>query len=704
MSHVGDAARSVIVLDLRFGAHTLAGPGELRAAVQEQLRNEGLPEPGNGHYRFLVLDTPRGLMDHHSLYEKILGYGTKAWMLGVIIGDLPGAQDAGVPVVEPYGESAGPAAGADAQAPGAHRRRLQRPAVVRGPDAGLLWAGDLRAARTAGDPVGADDPEALAVLVDLVRALFDETLETLARFPDAVAVPGVRVLEHDLSGAARARAWRQALTRFAGERSTGAQQVADGDDPARIAFPKPVDELAAGRPTGPVPGHRVPGGAADRAYTGCSTALDEAYAGWARLSGIGGLLLGAGRLGTEEALDAASHGLRDYRTLVVRALQDGAAGASPATPESALLLSELGVRVPSYEGSREAVADGLHRLAERMLGDRLALRSVAERFAALSEQVAPAPSAGLLTEAERRCPPELPDRVSAEQHFAVAATTPGQLAGALVACGSAALWPWPGTLTALVVLLVLVGGGLLARLRQPGQASSRSELSAMAARTAAGVAGAAGGFFLAGAVHIPSWAGLLGALCGLGIAGAVVAVGWRRAVDRWWELTGAEEARQALDGLDALLAQAVLRQRWAAEDRLYCANAARMVAGALRSAAAGVEELDGRPRDSDHGTRLADEGWEDPVRDRTVPGPARNPGGAHERPDWMPQPDPHSRAATTGLTADGAASAGNGTAARTGPRARTDDRLPGDGPRWLDREAGEGGPHLVDTLVSDLTD
>ncbi|MER5575647.1 hypothetical protein [Streptomyces massasporeus] len=704
MSQVSDAARAVIVLDLRFGAHTLATPGALRAAVQEQLRNEGLPEPGNGHYRFLLLDTPRGLTDHHSLYEKILGYGTKAWMLGLVIGDLPGSDDADTPTAGRYDNNVRPTDGADADVPGAHRRRLQRPAVVRGPDAGLLWAGDLRAARTAGDPVCADDPEALAVLVDLLRALFDETLETLARFPDAVAVPGVRVLEHDLSGAARARAWREALTRFAGDRSTGAQHTTDGDDTTRIALPKPVDELAAGRPTGPVPGHRIPGGAADRAYTGCSSALDEAYAGWARLSGVGGLLLGSGRRGTEKALDAACHGLSGYRSLVVRALQDGAAGVSPASPESALLLAELGVRVPPYAGSREGVADGLHRLAERMLGERLALRSVAERFAALSEQVAPAPSAGMLTEADRRCPPELPQRVSAEKQFAVAATTAGQLTGAFSACGAAALWPWPGTLIALAVLLVMVGGGLLVHVRQPGRVASGSVSLGVVAQTAAGVAGATGGFFLAGAVPLPSWAGLLGALGGLGIAVGVVAVRWRHEVDRWWELTGADDARQALDRLDALLAEAVFRQRWAADERMYCANAARMVAGALRSAAVSVEALDGHPRDEDHTAKPADAGWEDLAGDDAPPGAAAHHGGGHERPDWMPEPDPYSRTTLTDLTADGTAPAGNATSARTGTRLSVDDRLPGDGPRWLDREAGEGGPHLVDTLVSDLTD
>ncbi|MFI7504796.1 hypothetical protein ACIBVL_41265 [Streptomyces sp. NPDC049687] len=699
MSRTTGAAHGVIVLDLRSGAHTLATPGALRAAVHEQLRTEGLPEPGNGHYRFLLLDTPRGLMDHHSLYEKILGYGSKAWMLGLVVGDLPDAEDART---DHGDENGGRPAGAP-DATGAYRCRLVRPAALHGPDAGLLWVGDLRAARTAGDAVRPDDPEALAVLVDLLRGLFDETLEALARFPDAVAVPGVHVLEHDLSGAARERAWREALTRFAGERYTGAQRTGD-DDTSRIELPKPVDELAAGRPAGPVPGHRTPGGAADRAYTGCSSALDDAHAGWARLSGAGGLLRGAGRRAAEAALDAASHGLSGYRTLVLKALHEGAPGATAAASESTLLLTELGIRVPTYSGSREAVGEGLQRLAERMLGERLALRSVAERFAALSEQVAPAPSAGLLTEADRRCPPELPPRVSAEQHFGAAAITFGQLAGAAAAGGLATLYPWPGTLAVLAVLAVLIGGSLLAQAHRPGHAHSGSVLAGVAAQGVAAATGATGGHLLTRAWPVPSWAALLGALCGLGLALVLVLVRWRRAVDAWWELTGADDARRALDGLDALLAEAVFRQRWAAEERLYCADAARMVAGVLRGAAVSAEELDGRPEESERATATAG-GWEEHDRETVAPGPAADLPGVHDRPDWMPAPDPYSRTSSADQPERGPAPAGtHPNTASAGGQAPRADALLGDGPRWLDREAGEGGPHLVDTLVEDLTD
>ncbi|MFD7878505.1 hypothetical protein ACFV5G_31180, partial [Streptomyces sp. NPDC059766] len=257
------------------------------------------------------------------------------------------------------------------------------------------------------------------------------------------------------------------------------------------------------------------------------------------------------------------------------------------------------------------MGDGLHRLAERMLAERLALRSVAERFAALSEQVAPASSAGLLAEADRRCPPELPGLVSADQDFAVSATGPGQLAGALAACALAALWPWPGTLAALAVLLVLVGGSLLTGLRQPGRAATGS---GAAAQAAAGAVGALGGALLsATGVSVPPWAGLLGALCGVALAVVLVVLRWRRALDRWWELTGADDARRALDGLDALLAEAVLRQRWAADERLHCANAARMVAGALRGAAAAVEELEHRRGEPDFVAAATARGGPDPL-------------------------------------------------------------------------------------------
>ncbi|MFE2585375.1 hypothetical protein [Streptomyces sp. NPDC059378] len=99
-------------------------------------------------------------------------------------------------------------------------------------------------------------------------------------------------------------------------------------------------------------------------------------------------------------------------------------------------------------------------------------------------------------------------------------------------------------------------------------------------------------------------------------------------------------------------------------------------------------------------------GWQDPLRaapgsDGRDPGRSADPDGGFPRPGWMPEPDPPARPATSGGTGDGSPSFGPDG---YGPHAPRTDRASGDGPRWLDREAGEGGPRLVDTLVGDLTD
>ncbi|MFF3326307.1 hypothetical protein [Streptomyces sp. NPDC002889] len=705
MSPAKDAARPVIVLDLRSGAHTLAAPGALRATVQEQLRREGLPEPED-YYRFLVVDTPHGLTAHHSLYEQILGYrtvGQHVRVLCLVVGDLPGSASD-----EAHG-GAQPAPGGVPEEgnEAGYGRRMQRPAALRGPDAGLLWAGDLRAARTAGDPVSADDPDALAILVDLLRALFDDTLETLAQFPDAVAVPGVRVLEHDLSEAARTRAWRQALSRFAGDRAeAGAHAARERGEGISVELPKPMDELAAGRPAGRVPGPRVPGGPADRAHLNCANALNDAWEAVDRFRGPGGLVTGAGGRAAAQALDDAAHGLAGYRQLVLKALQDGGPAAGAGTAESTLRLAELGIQVPPHAGGREGTGEGLRRLAERMLGERLALRSVAERFAALSEQVAPVPGAALLPEVDRRCPTELLERVSAAQRFTVAAASPGQLAGALVATALAALWTWPVTLAALAVLLVLVGGSLLAGARRPnreaGAAMAGSASTGALPQAAAALLGAGVGAWSATLWKVPPWAGLTGLLLGLGLAVVLVLLRWSQAVDRWWERTGAADAQRALDGLDALLAEAVLRQWWAADERMYCANAARMVAGALRGAAASAEALDGAVARGSGPGQSGDGGWGEPPAQEPVSRAVGEAPAGTELPDWMPAPDAYERIPGS---SEGAPGPGDGPpeTAPAGVRA-TADRPSGEGPAWLDREAGEGGPDLVETLVGDLVD
>lgn len=175
----------VVHLDLRTAELAGEDPAVLRAAVSARLAAQGLAQPHD--QRFLVVDTPAGLDEHRTRFEQIMGYRTpgRVRVLCLLVGGLPARSDEDLPA----------------------ERRLVRPATLRAPEAGLLWAGDLQAGHGAADQAGHADPQALAVLVDVLAMpeLFDETLELIGSLPDGVAAPALRVLEHGLSPRSAAR-------------------------------------------------------------------------------------------------------------------------------------------------------------------------------------------------------------------------------------------------------------------------------------------------------------------------------------------------------------------------------------------------------------------------------------------------------------------------------------------------------------------
>ncbi|MBT2675425.1 hypothetical protein J7E95_32420, partial [Streptomyces sp. ISL-14] len=131
---------TVIHLDLRAGAAALHSPSALRARVAQELGRAGLPEPDEP--LFLVVDTPAGLTDHQPQYELLTGYRAvgEVRLLVLLVGSAPGA-------------FAGAEGGFQPD------RRLLRPAVLRASGTALLWAGDLRSARTALEQPEPDDPD-----------------------------------------------------------------------------------------------------------------------------------------------------------------------------------------------------------------------------------------------------------------------------------------------------------------------------------------------------------------------------------------------------------------------------------------------------------------------------------------------------------------------------------------------------------------
>ncbi|MEW2069802.1 hypothetical protein AB0917_22680, partial [Streptomyces sp. NPDC007346] len=358
-----DTTTAVVHLDLRAGAAALATAQAVRDRVAEQLGRAGLPEPD--YPLFLVTDTPAGLTDHQLQYELLSGYRAVGdiRILVLLVGSAPGSYAGGAEAYEPD-------------------RRLVRPTTLRASTTGLVWAGDLRSARTALERPEPDDPGALAVLVDLLSVpdVFVRVLEDLKALPDSVAAPGVRLLEQDLPPEVRDRAWRDALTRFAGQDTGGGSPVTL---PPAGRLPEPLGALVAGR-EGRGHGHRQPNGPADLAHRTCADSLDRVDEDLVALGAFPGLLSPARREALEADLERAREDLGAFRALVERALQGGGSGAAAPTAEAAARLGALGLRVPPAESAGERVGEGLRELARTLLGEGLALRSVAQHFTALA--------------------------------------------------------------------------------------------------------------------------------------------------------------------------------------------------------------------------------------------------------------------------------------------------------------------------------
>ncbi|MFE4536627.1 hypothetical protein ACFRKB_16370 [Streptomyces scopuliridis] len=668
---------TVIHLDLRAGAAELDAAPVLRAKVARQLGLAGLPEPD--HPLFLVVDTPAGLTDHQRQYELITAYRAigEVRVLILLVGSAPGSYAGENEAFQPD-------------------RRLLRPALLRGSGIALLWAGDLRSARTALEQPAPDDPEALAVLVDLLSVpdVFLRVLDDVGSLPDAVAAPGVRLLEQDLPPEVRDRAWRDALTRFAGEDGIAGENGAGVPDLPVTAWsgvdlPEPLRGLVAGR-GGHDQRHRVTGGVADDAYRACADALADAEDAQAGLRSLPGLLSGARREAFEADLDQARRGLDGYRDLVGTALRGAGSGGAPSAAEAAARLASLGLRVPTADGVGERIGEGLREFAGKLLGQGLPLRAVARRFTGLAGRVEPVPGSALL--------PKLADHSAdavALRTAAGAVPVPGPLVAPVAAVAGllGALWQGPLAVLAVVVPLVFIAVAVLgaARLRGAGRPGSW----AMGPRVAA-VGGAVAGVVLAYVTAPPLWLSTAALLVGLGLAVETTRRLWGEAADFWAAGHGTAVLRGALEGLDGLLAKAV-REHWAAEERLYCADAARSVAGMLRATAAAADA----------------EAVPEPERP-AVPDPAGAEPAAED--DWLTsasalEPDAFGTAAdedTDWASAyawdDGPAwDEPAGTRGGARPADPPADRTAGV-PRWLDRESGEGGPELVATLAGDLTD
>ncbi|MFI2606477.1 hypothetical protein [Kitasatospora sp. NPDC018619] len=660
MSEPIRAHAPVLHLDLRTAELAGTDPADLRAAVADRLARRGLPRPHD--HRFLVVDTPAGLVDHRTRYEQLMGYPApgRVRVLCLLVGGLPA-----VPAEDRPAE-----------------RRLVRPATLRGPEAGLVWAGDLHAGDGRPGAAEPDDPHALAVLVDLLTLpeVFDETLDVLGALPDAVAAPGLRVLEHGLAPEVRGQAWNEALLRFAGSHT-----VAPAGTTARAGadLPPALCALVAGATSGS-PGRREDGGAAARAHGEAVAALDAADDGLLTFGSPVGLLTGSGRAGLEAALDRARQALDRYREVVGQVLRSdgGTAGALPAA-ESTARLARLGIAVAPAATSGERIGDSLRSLALGLLRDGLPLRAVAQRFALLAEQVQPLSNAPLLAElagpgaAGRPAGPLEPDPPGA----GVLAVT--ALAGLL-----GGLWTGAALPVALAVPVLVVLGVLLVARRLPGgPARAADGLGFGAAALLGAAAGAAG----ASLVGLPLWPAALALPLAVGGWAWLLLRLWHGHAQRWGRERGTAPLRDELDGLDGLLARA-LREFWAVEERRYCADAALAVAGVLRATADAAADEAARGLDAG-----LPEGLEEEL-DSWLNGLGEESGG-FEEPEWSEDYDWDLDPPRSGPDSDPDDDGDAGPAPDDPGTGR-----PAAAPAWLERGEAKGGPDLVTVLTADLTD
>ncbi|MFC9591149.1 hypothetical protein ACFTUC_15360 [Streptomyces sp. NPDC056944] len=659
-----------VCIDLRVPAE---GPYDLDADVRAAL---DVPQPG-GERRFLVVDEADRLVAHQLLYERLSSYGP-AHVVCLAVGARGG-------------------------------RTLSRSLTLRPPAAGVLWLFDSTEDGVPGEAV-------LRPLVDVLSTpeVFDAVLRALGEVVHGVAVPAVRVLEHDLTDEARARAWRQAVEGLAGPEVPAGNVSAD-QVPGALAL------LLDERVPRSLSGHRwlPPQGRAGAALAACDEAVGEAVEGYHRVRGPAGLLTGAGRdVDLPADVERVTVELERFRTAVADAF--GAAGGTRPTAEHRGMLRDRGVELPELprEISRAGIVPALRDLTHDLIGKGLPLRSVSARLSALSARTAPVGSAARLARLDAICGPERLRRLGARYPFTAGGSRPAAFAVTGLLALLAGVWPLLGWALGPAVGVLAAGLAHLMLRRRPNRSPDGridgGGATGAAPRLFGGLLGGLVGAGLGQALGLPVWVGAVAAA--VSVAGVVLLAlrDWSRAVDDWWALADPEEAWRILGEIQDLVVTTAVHDWLFAEVRHHCSAGAGAVAGLLRDLADTADA---------HGTPQAARKAERP---EAGPPPAGDAGAASwSWEDWRDDADDWGDAADSwGEGADAwADGAGDdpwpGTGGRppaSGPAAQEPAPAPSsaDGPPpvsapgslpapgWLERRYGDGGPALVDTLVGDL--
>ncbi|MEU7512701.1 hypothetical protein AB0B13_11915 [Streptomyces sp. NPDC042898] len=700
-----------VCLDLRAG-----GPDDPGAAVRAAL---DVPQPG-GERRFLVVDEAAGLVGHQLLYERLSSYGP-AQIICLAVG-----------------------ARGD--------RSLRRTLTLRPPAAGVLWLFDTTGdttGGTTGDATG--DAAFLRPLVEVLATpeVFDAVLGSLGEVVHGVAVPAVRVLEHDLTDEARARAWRQAVEGLTGPEVPAGSASPEGVPGAlALLLGEGVPRSLSGHDWLPV------GGRAGSRLVACREALDDAVDGYERVRGVGGLLVGAGRdVDLPGDIERLTEELARFRTAVADAF--GAAGGTRLTAEHRGLLRDRGVELPELprEITRAGIVPALRDHTYELIGQGLPLRSVAARLSALSARTAPAGSASRLARLDAICGPERLRRLGGRYPFTAGGSRPVAFALTGLLALLAGVWPVLGWFLGPAVGALAAGLAHLMLRRRPNRSPDGridgGGATGAAPRLAGGVLGGLVGAGLGQFLGPPVWA------ASAALAVSVVAVlllalrDWNRAVDDWWARADPEEAGRIMREIHALVVTTAVHDWLFAEVRHHCAAGAGAVARLLRGLAETADAYGGgtrtQDRTSEWGTDPVSEWGPDPEPEwdeGTVSGwgPGANEASWADEPS-RPAPGPGPSGGTDSATGawswddwrddeedDGWSDMGDEPPVRrpgapaaarppSPPRAPSPRPAPartvsvdvpgaafsaGPAPAWLERRYGDGGPALVDTLLGDL--
>ncbi|MFF3773945.1 hypothetical protein [Streptomyces sp. NPDC002232] len=656
-----------VCIDLRESPDAHRDPdADVRAALD-------VPQPG-GERRFLVVDEADRLVSHQLLYERLSSYGP-AHVVCLAVG----------------------ARG---------RRTLSRSLTLRPPAAGVLWLFDSTEDGVPGEAV-------LRPLVDVLSTpeVFDSVLRALGEVVHGVAVPAVRVLEHDLTEEARARAWRQAVEGLAGPDvpvgSVSADQV-----PGALAL-----LLDEGVPRS-LSGHRwlPPHGRAGAGLAACEEAVGEAVDGYQRVRGPAGLLTRAGRdVDLPADIERVTVELERFRSAVADAF--GAAGGTRLTPEHRGMLRDRGIELPELprEISRAGIVPALRDLTHDLIGKGLPLRSVSARLSALSARTAPVGSAARLARLDAICGPERLRRLATRHPFTAGGSRPVAFAVTGLLALLAGLWPLLGWVLGPATGVLAAGlAHLMLRCRPNRSPDGRIDgggATGAAPRLFGGLLGGLAGAGLGQFLGLPVGAGA--AAAAVSVTGVVLLAlrDWSRAVDDWWALADPEEAWRILGEIQDLVVTTAVHDWLFAEVRQHCSAGAGAVAGLLRGLA-DTADGHGRPGAARKAERpepgpppAAETGasswsWEDWRDDEDDPG---DWGGGADT--WGDGPDAWADGAGddpwpgTGGTPPAPEAAGY--APPTAPSS-ADGPPPAPAPGWLERRYGDGGPALVDTLVGDL--